>query len=69
MGSIMDSRYWTCPSCCCQFDWEKGEPQGHDSDECRRELQEEEKILLKKRKTLKKLGGEDSSSDIGWVES
>lgn len=22
MSSILSCRYWTCPSCCRQFDWE-----------------------------------------------
>ena len=22
MGSIMDSRYWVCPECFTQFDWD-----------------------------------------------
>lgn len=21
MGSILDSRYWVCPKCCRQYDW------------------------------------------------
>lgn len=36
MGSSMDSRYWVCPTCCKQFDWEK-EPdviKNHDPSTC-----------------------------------
>lgn len=30
MGSVMDSRYWTCPDCFRQFDWENDNaPQKH----------------------------------------
>lgn len=36
MGSIMDSRYWTCPSCCTQFDWEDGGAESHHPEQCRR---------------------------------
>lgn len=25
MGSSMDSRYWVCPKCCIQYDWNKDE--------------------------------------------
>jgi hypothetical protein len=35
MGSTMDSRYWVCPSCFCQFDWEDGSAEAHDADKCR----------------------------------
>lgn len=36
MGSIMDSRYWTCRSCCQQFDWESAtnRPEDHDEKKC-----------------------------------
>jgi hypothetical protein len=39
MGSIMDSRYWTCPICCKQFDWQADRestlhPDNHDVKSC-----------------------------------
>lgn len=38
MGSIMDSRYWTCPHCCTQFDWNNKTrgPDSHDAEKCRK---------------------------------
>jgi hypothetical protein len=38
MGSTMDSRYWVCPHCFSQLDWEvEGEVEGHN---CRPKKQE-----------------------------
>lgn len=39
MGSSHDSRYWVCPHCCVQFDWEAegvDNPETHDQDRCAR---------------------------------
>ena len=37
MGSSHDSRYWTCPSCCTQFDWDDDSaPSKHHPEACRR---------------------------------
>lgn len=50
MGSILNSRYWTCPHCFTQFDWEASEsssnhPDSHDSDKClQRRLEEKSEI-------------------------
>jgi hypothetical protein len=50
MGSVMDSRYWVCPSCFRQFDWEAptnspNNPNNHDEKECEKKEQEESKVL------------------------
>lgn len=34
MGSSMDSRYYVCPHCFRQFDWNDGSAQSHDSIAC-----------------------------------
>jgi len=38
MGSSRDSRYWTCPSCCVEFDWEDGSAENHHPEQCRRKM-------------------------------
>lgn len=42
MSSILSSRYWTCPCCFQQFDWQadresKNHPENHDVQKCRSE--------------------------------
>lgn len=37
MGSILHGRYWTCPQCLNQFDWEDGSAKNHHPEQCRRD--------------------------------
>ena len=45
MGSSMDSRYWTCPSCNKQFDWEAGHRRiaKHDPAKCMAKIESKDK--------------------------
>lgn len=37
MGSVLSSRYWTCPHCFHEFDYNKRtEVKDHDPDKCKR---------------------------------
>ncbi len=45
MGSSADSRYWTCPSCNKQFDWETGHRRvaRHDPAKCMAQIESKDK--------------------------
>ena len=45
MGSIMSSRYWTCPNCFRQFDYQVGFT--HSKDTCRQEPAKDTEKLQK----------------------
>jgi transposase-like protein len=60
----MSSRYWTCPSCCTQFDWQDGSAGQHSEKLCRQQ-QKTRAALDRLLRIDRELLAKESWSDCG----